>query len=337
MPGGEEFCTRDPHFEGAEVFGSQKRRPDTPIGGDTEIHRPDTVNFSRPNPGKRVTRSQPETLPTIIEESCPSVQEVQVPSPAALDFHRITFVQETKVDVSLWHIVRIPYTSGKSCWANHAGTKKKCTIRIVTNNKNVPALTYTRMWHHYKLQSMKRTDFVFCPDDIVRCVKGPRRKWIMPFSAGQDKPPILPIWPVKIGTNLTRSEIFAFENAGFQLPPKERITPTRLFTNSAPPLDMSQIRVHGNHDLIPPTRLSKLVRRSNNAHSAKHRQMVASTKAMHGTVLKLTRIPQPRFGCITTIQSKLEPQPPIYQMTVSSIPECNCTYFLDMISKFGRK
>jgi hypothetical protein len=22
MPGGEEFCTRDPHLEGAEVFGS---------------------------------------------------------------------------------------------------------------------------------------------------------------------------------------------------------------------------------------------------------------------------------------------------------------------------
>jgi hypothetical protein len=28
---------------------------------------------------------------------------------------------------------------------------------------------------------------------------------------------------------------------------------------------------------------------------------------------------------------------PIYQMTVSSLPECNCAYFLDMISKFGRK
>jgi hypothetical protein len=24
MPGAEEFCTRDPHLEGAEVFGSQK-------------------------------------------------------------------------------------------------------------------------------------------------------------------------------------------------------------------------------------------------------------------------------------------------------------------------
>ena len=26
MPGASEFCTRDPHHEGAEVFGSQKQK-----------------------------------------------------------------------------------------------------------------------------------------------------------------------------------------------------------------------------------------------------------------------------------------------------------------------
>jgi hypothetical protein len=100
---------------------------------------------------------------------------------------------------------------------------------------------------------------------------------------------------------------------------------------------MSRIRILENPDFILPTRLSKLVRRSSNAPSAKHRQMVASAKAMHGIVLKLTMIPQPGFGCINTLQSKSEPQPPIYQVTVNSLPECNCAYFLDMISKFGRK
>jgi hypothetical protein len=103
------------------------------------------VNFSRLRPGKQVTRSQPKTLPTIIKESSPSVQEVQVPSPAGLGFHRVTAMQETKVDVSLWYIARIPHTSGKYCWANHTDTKKKYTARIVTNNKSVPALTYTGM------------------------------------------------------------------------------------------------------------------------------------------------------------------------------------------------
>jgi hypothetical protein len=193
------------------------------------------------------------------------------------------------------------------------------------------------MWHHYKLQAMKRTDFIFCPDDIEHCVKGPRQKWVMPFSVDDQKPPILPIWPVKIGTNLTHSEIFAFENACFQLPLKERITPTRLFTTSATPLDMSRIRIPENPDFIPTTRLSKLVRRSSNAPSAKQRQLVASVEAMHGTILKLTIIPQPGFGCIITLQSKSEPQPPIYQIIVSYLPECNYAYFLDMISKFSRK
>jgi hypothetical protein len=242
-----------------------------------------------------------------------------------------------KIDVFLWHIARIPHTSGKSCKANHAGTKKMCTARIITNNKSVIAPTYTGMCHHYKLQSIKRTDFVFCPDDIERCVKGLCREWVMPLFADNQKPLISPIWPVKIGSNLTHSEIFALENASFQLLPKERITPTRLFTNSATLLDMSQIRVLEHPDFIPPTRLSKLVRRSSSAPSAKQRQMVASAKAMHGTVLKLTMIPQPGFGCIITLQSKSEPQPPIYQVTMNSLPECNCAYFLDMISKFGRK
>ena len=59
MLGGEELCTRDPHLEGTEVFGLQKRRPHTTIGDDGETHRADTINFSRPPPAKRVTRSQP--------------------------------------------------------------------------------------------------------------------------------------------------------------------------------------------------------------------------------------------------------------------------------------
>ena len=113
----------------------------------------------------------------------------------------------------------------------------------------------------------------------------------MDHCDGQQKPLIPPIWPVKLGTNLTRLEIFALENAGFQLPPKERITPTRLFTNSAPPLDMSRIRIPDDLDSIPTRRLSKAIRRSNSTPSAKQRQMVASTEAMQAIVLKLTMIP----------------------------------------------
>ena len=65
--------------------------------------------------------------------------------------------------------------------------------------------------------------------------------------------------------------------------------------------------------------------------------MVASAEAMHGIALKFTIIPQPEFGCIITLHTKSELQPLIYQLTVNFILECNCAYFLDMISKFGRK
>ena len=47
MPGAEEFCSREPHFEGEEVFGSMKRKLDLPPGSEHDSHRPDKVNFSR--------------------------------------------------------------------------------------------------------------------------------------------------------------------------------------------------------------------------------------------------------------------------------------------------
>ena len=68
MPKADEFCTCDPHHEGAKVFGSQKREPDTPIGVHEDSHRLDTINFTWPHPPKWVTRSHATTLPTIIEE-----------------------------------------------------------------------------------------------------------------------------------------------------------------------------------------------------------------------------------------------------------------------------
>ena len=64
-----------------------------------------------------------------------------------------------------------------------------------------------------------------CSDDIERCVKGSHHKWVLPFSNNEDRPPIPFTWPVKVGTKLTCQEIEMLENAGFQLPQKERIKP----------------------------------------------------------------------------------------------------------------
>jgi hypothetical protein len=96
------------------------------------------------------------------------------------------------------------------------------------------------------------------------------------FSTDQERPPIPLVWLVKIGTNLTRSEIVKLENVGFQLPQKERIAPTRIFNTAAPPLDLSGVDVPANPDSYSSSRQSKTTRRSATAPSTKQMQMVAS-------------------------------------------------------------
>ena len=93
MPGADEFCTRDPHHEGAEVFGSQKWKPYTSIGAKEDSHRLDTVNFSWPHPPKRITRSHASTLPTIVEGMEGSTEQVHASPPSGTDIYHVTVVQ----------------------------------------------------------------------------------------------------------------------------------------------------------------------------------------------------------------------------------------------------
>ena len=111
MPVADEFCTRDPDHEGAEVFGSQKQKPNTPIRADEDSYKPDTVNFSWPYPPKQVTRSHASTLPTIVEEVGGSVEQVHALPPFGIYICHITTVQESNVNERTWHIARIPKTS----------------------------------------------------------------------------------------------------------------------------------------------------------------------------------------------------------------------------------
>ena len=62
--------------------------------------------------------------------------------------------------------------------------------------------------------------------------------------------------PVKLGTNLTRTEILKLKNAGFQLPQKELITPTCFFNTSTPPQPTQTLILlpssHSLWDGLPP-------------------------------------------------------------------------------------
>ena len=88
----DEFCTWDPHYKRVEVFGSQKRKPDTPIRVDKETYRPDTINFSQPHLVKRITKAPTTTLPTIVEEVETCVEQVQPLPLAEIDVCGITIV-----------------------------------------------------------------------------------------------------------------------------------------------------------------------------------------------------------------------------------------------------
>ena len=141
-PGAETVCTRDAHLEGAEVFGSRKRKADVPIGADDETHRPDTVSYSRPRIGRRVTRSCAENLSTIQEEDEDEAAPVEPSTSARPSIQRVTAVQETRVNERLWHIARLKETSAKACWRILAKIKTKCESRIVQKGKGTAAPTY---------------------------------------------------------------------------------------------------------------------------------------------------------------------------------------------------
>ena len=180
--------------------------------------------------------------------------------------------------------------------------------------------------------------FTFCPDDIERCVKGYRRKWIEPFSNKIDRPPIPDVWPVKIGTKLTLTEIMALEDAGFQLPQKETIPPNRLFNSVAPfPQDYSNVPVPPNPDAFPKSRKSKNFKRTLTAPSAKMKLNIGSAAAMQATVLKVMLIPQPGFGCAIRLQSKPSPTLSVYDAMISSYPDCSCESFQTTMAELGRK
>ena len=110
---------------------------------------------------------------------------------------------------------------------------------------------------------------------------------------------------MKIGTNLTRDEMEALENAGFRLPQKEQLPVNRTFNNVAPPRDLSHIPVPDKADVFPKSRKSKYVKRTPSA-TTKHMKNIHFARAMEAKILKVTMIPQPGFGCIVDLESDSE-------------------------------
>jgi hypothetical protein len=119
MPGAEEFCTQEPHFEGEEVFGSQKRKADIPLGSEHESHKTDRVNFSCPRVRTRsnAAASASCNLSDIPKEPSTDLQEHPIPNVNSRTTH-VTTIHNTAYKETEWHIARLPKTSTKAFLPN---------------------------------------------------------------------------------------------------------------------------------------------------------------------------------------------------------------------------
>jgi hypothetical protein len=110
-------------------------------------------------------------------------------------------------------------------------------------------------WRYAKRSQEKPEvmEFFFCNDDIVCCVKGTKRKWV------QSRLDIPSIWPLKIGTNLSKKEILDFESVGFQLPQRAVISLRRLFGTEELPFNLASFPTPASADDYPKTRSGKSI------------------------------------------------------------------------------
>jgi hypothetical protein len=328
MPEAEEFCTWEPHFEGDEVFGSQKRKADISLGSEHESHRLDRVNFSRPRVKIRFTAAANAScsLSDIPEEPSIDLQEHPIPNINSRTTH-VTAIHETTCKETEWHIARLPKTSAKACFAQQAITKKNCKAKIVQGNTATAAPTYTEIMEHHQKKTDKVMEFFFCNDDIKQCIEGTKQRWV------KSRPDVPNVWPVKIGTNLSKKEILNLEYAGFQLPQRVVISPRRLFGMEELSSNLSSYPIPATPYDHPKFRSSKNIRRNKNTPTTKHTNSCASSLTLKGHLRQVTMILHPGFGCIITLDSGVLPKVQQYMITIGSFLDCCYEYFKDMAAK----
>ena len=183
------------------------------------------------------------------------------------------------------------------------------------------------MMDSYKKNKLERMQFFFCNDDIERCVKGTKRKWV------KSRPEVPKVWPVKVGTNLTQREILALESAGFQLQPRLEMSPRRLFGDHDNAVNLSEYIPPAFPDDHPKRRFGKNIRRNPNAPSTKHSNNCVSALSLKGRLRKVSMVPVPALGCIVSLDSGTPPKIEQYLITIGQFPDCSCPYFKEMSTK----
>jgi hypothetical protein len=152
---------------------------------------------------------------------------------------------------------------------------------------------------YYQKNTDEVMQFFFYINDIERCVKGTKRRWV------KSKPDVPNVWPVKIGTNLSRKEILDLEHVGFQ---RALISLRRLFEMKELPSDLSSYPIPAFPDDHSKTRLGKNIRRNKNAPTTKHANNCTSSLTLKSHLCQVTMIPHQGFGCSITLDSRVPPK-----------------------------
>ena len=333
MPGADKFCIRDPHLEGEEVFVSLKRKAGLAPGSEFDSHRPDKISISLPCAKSRRTNPRVVDLSSDGNVQYPGVapNAASAPDsrspPSSLRVQYTKYVLESDCDDRQWHIARLPKTSAKACFAQQAITKKKCIAKIVQGGKCTAAPTYTGMMDSYKKNTTEKMQFFFCNDDIERCVKGSRRKWVL------SKPEIPDVWPVKIGTNLSSKEILGLQIAGFRLAERLELPPKKLFNDITTLVDLEAYPAPENPSDHPKKRYGKNIRRNLQAPTTKHHNSCASALSVVGRIRKILMVPGPALGCILNLESRSISKVSTYLVSIGQFPSCDCSSFKEMSNK----
>jgi hypothetical protein len=162
---------------------------------------------------------------------------------------------------------------------------------------------------------------------------GSKRSWVHSW------PDVPNVWPVLIGTKLTREEILCLEEAGFCLQQRPGFSPRRLFSHlrGFEPVQFDHPGV-AQPELFPTTRNGKKIRRAPKVPSTDQRNKWESARNVQGTIIDVTVLPHPGFGTIISLQSGAEPNHNVYRITLSNYPECTCLDFKTMaVASIGKR
>ena len=314
LPEAHGVGSRVPQLEGEEIFGSMKRRLDVSIGNTRDSHRLDKVNFSQPRVRTRSTKGSEEPL----ESNGPRIED-NLPQ-------YVTRAFESDCDTSKWHIARISHKSNARCSAQQRTLNMKCMSKIAKGKKGTVAPTYRGQKQEYGTKHEVIVDFWFCWDNIQRCMKGTKKKWIIDWF------PVPKTWLVLSGTNLSREETLLLQHASFQLQEHPSLLPEELFNMSKlyDPTVFDQ-PCPPNPDAYPTIRNNRPIRRLPNAPTIQQQNKWESARNVRGQILGVTLIPSPGLGAIVVLETEAHPIKNVYHIILGQFLTCTCSDFVNMV------